>query len=80
MIFDTKIAIIVSTEIEGWQKLNVAARFSAAEFVSGHPESLGAPYQDASGTLYHSLIGEPILVYGATGPGTGARPRPCAEP
>lgn len=26
------------------------------------------PYEDASGTTYHALIGQPILIYGAEGP------------
>ena len=31
------------------------------------PECIGAPYEDGSGTKYLSLIGQPILIYGATG-------------
>jgi hypothetical protein len=26
---------------------------------------VGAPYEDGSGTLYHALIGQPILIFGA---------------
>ena len=31
--------------------------------------TVSAPYEDASGTPYHALIGEPILIYGADDPG-----------
>ena len=64
MQFDTKIAVVIRTDLEAWQKLNVAAFLSsgiAAEF----PECIGEPYSDGSGTRYMSLIGQPILIYGA---------------
>jgi hypothetical protein len=65
VIFDTKIAIVVASDLETWQKLNVAS-FLASGVAAAHPESIGQPYEDGSGTLYHALIGEPILIYGAT--------------
>ena len=64
MIFDTKVAIVVHTGLEGWQKLNVTA-FLASGIAAGYAESIGEPYEDASGTKYHALIGQPILIYGA---------------
>jgi hypothetical protein len=64
MQFDTKIAIIVRTDLEPWQKLNVAA-FLAGGIAASFPECVGAPYEDATGTKYLSLIGQPILIYGA---------------
>jgi hypothetical protein len=64
MQFDTKIAILIRTDLEAWQKLNVAA-FLASGIAAAFPECIGAPYEDGSGTSYHALIGQPILIYGA---------------
>jgi hypothetical protein len=63
MQFDTKIAIVVASNLETWQKLNVAA-FLASGIAAAHPDCIGQPYADGSGTAYHALIGEPILIYG----------------
>jgi len=64
MQFDTKIAIVVRTDLEPWQKLNVAS-FLSGGIAAAFPECIGAPYADGSGTQYLSLIGQPILIYGA---------------
>jgi hypothetical protein len=64
MQFDTKIAILIRTDLEAWQKLNVAA-FLASGIAAAFPESIGSAYEDGSGTSYHALIGQPILIYGA---------------
>jgi hypothetical protein len=64
MQFDTKIAIVIRSDLETWQKLNVAS-FLAGGIAAGFPECIGVPYEDGSGTQYHSLIGQPILIYGA---------------
>src|SRR5882672_7192279 len=64
MQFDTKIAVIIRTDLEPWQKLNVAS-FLAGGIAAAFPECVGEPYADASGTQYLSLIGQPILIYGA---------------
>ena len=64
MQFDTKIAVVVRTDLEAWQKLNVAS-FLCGGIAAAFPECVGAPYEDASGTKYLSLIGQPILIYGA---------------
>jgi len=68
MQFDTKIALVIRTDLEAWQKLNVAA-FLTSGIAAAFPECIGEPYEDGSGTPYHPLIGQPILVYGADGPG-----------
>jgi hypothetical protein len=68
MQFDTKIALVIRTDLEAWQKLNVAA-FLTSGIAAAFPDSIGEPYEDASGTPYHALIGQPILVYGADGAG-----------
>src|SRR3979490_2980676 len=64
MQFDTKIAVVIRTDLEPWQKLNVAA-FLAGGVAAAFPECVGQPYEDGSGTQYLSLIGQPILIYGA---------------
>ena len=64
MQFDTKIAVVIRTDLEAWQKLNVAS-FLAGGIAAAFPECIGDNYQDGSGTSYLSLIGQPILIYGA---------------
>jgi hypothetical protein len=64
MQFDTKIALVIRTDLGGWQKLNVAA-FLTSGIAAAFPECIGEPYADGSGTPYLSLIGQPILIYGA---------------
>ncbi len=67
MQFDTKIAVVIRIDLQVWQKLNVAA-FLTSGIAAAFPECIGDPYEDASGTKYLSLIGQPILIYGADGP------------
>ena len=64
MQFDTKIAVVVRSDLEPWQKLNVAS-FLSGGIAATFPECIGSPYEDSSGTRYLSLIGQPILIYGA---------------
>jgi hypothetical protein len=64
MQFDTKIAVVIRTDLEPWQKLNVAS-FLTSGIAAAFPECIGEPYADGSGTRYLSLIGQPILIYGA---------------
>jgi hypothetical protein len=64
MQFDTKIAVVIRTDLEAWQKLNVAS-FLISGIAAAFPECIGEPYADGSGTPYLSLIGQPILIYGA---------------
>ncbi len=67
MQFDTKIAVVIRTDLAPWQKLNVAA-FLTSGVAAAFPGCIGDPYADGSGTPYLSLIGQPILIYGADGP------------
>ncbi|MFZ0853183.1 MAG: DUF2000 family protein [Hyphomicrobiaceae bacterium] len=64
MKFDSKIAIVIRSDLESWQMLNVAA-FLASGIAAAYPDCVGEPYEDASGTRYHALIGQPILIYAA---------------
>ena len=67
MQFDTKIAVVIRSDLQAWQKLNVAS-FLTSGIAAAFPDCIGEPYEDASGTKYHALIGQPILIYGADGP------------
>ena len=72
MQFDTKIAVVIRTDLEAVaeaQRRFVPAGGIAAAF----PECIGEPYDDGSGTKYLSLIGQPILIYGADRPRCPAR-------
>jgi hypothetical protein len=62
--FDTKVALVIRSDLEPWQKLNVAA-FLASGIAAAFPNCIGEPYEDATGTRYYSLIGQPILIFGA---------------
>jgi hypothetical protein len=64
MQFDTKIAIVIRTDLEVWQKLNVAS-FLAGGIAASFPQCIGEPYEDGNATPYLPLIGQPILIYGA---------------
>jgi hypothetical protein len=68
MIFDTKIALIIRSDLETWQKINVAA-FLASGVAAEFPECIGEAYKDGSGTMYSRLFRQPVLVYGADSPG-----------
>ena len=65
--FDTKIAIVIRSDLEPWQKLNVAA-FLASGIAGAFPNCIGEPYEDASGTRYLALIGQPVLIYAGDRP------------
>ena len=64
MQFDTKIAVVVRTDLEVWQKLNVAS-FLAGGIAATYLDCIDDAYEDGSGTKYLALIGQPILIYGA---------------
>ena len=64
MRFDTKIGIVVRDDLAGWQALNVTA-FMAGAIAGGMPETIGKPYEDASGNAYLPMIRQPVLVYSA---------------
>lgn len=62
--FDTKVALVIRDDLAPWQKMNVAA-FLAGGVAASYPQSIGEPYEDASGNTYLRLIGQPILIYAA---------------
>ena len=51
MQFDTKIAVVIRSDLEAWQKLNVAA-FLTSGIAAAFPESIGEKYEDGSGPQY----------------------------
>jgi hypothetical protein len=64
MTFDTKIAVVIRTDLPVWQKLNVTA-FTVSG-VAGTVEGIvGKPYEDASGNLYLPMCIQPILIFEA---------------
>src|SRR4030095_9358647 len=67
MQFDTKIAVVIRTDLEPWQKLNVAS-FLAGGIAAAFPECIGEPYGHGAGTNSWPLVAQPILIYGADRP------------
>ncbi len=62
---DTKVGIVVRSDLQTWQKLNVAA-FLATGIAAAAPDTVGKSYEDASGNTYLPLIGQPIVIYEAS--------------
>ncbi len=58
--FPTRVAIVLRDDLEPWQIANVAAFLATG--VAADPELAGEPYVDADGTVYRSLLGQPIVV------------------
>ena len=65
MIYETKTALVIRSDLAGWQVANVAA-FLAGGLAGTHGHMMGEPYRDATGRAYSALIREPVFVYGAT--------------
>lgn len=62
---DTKIGIIVRTDLEVWQKLNVTA-FLSSGLAANVSESIGEAYEDGSENKYLRIFRQPVFVYMAT--------------
>lgn len=65
MIYETKTALVIRSDLAGWQVANVAA-FLAGGLAGTHGHMMGEPYKDAAGRAYSALIREPVFVYGST--------------
>jgi hypothetical protein len=65
MQFDTKIAVVLRNDLEGWQRMNVTA-FLVSGIAGTVPAVVGEPYRDASGNEYLPMFVQPVLVYEAT--------------
>lgn len=64
MTFDTKIAVILRSDLPPWQKLNVTA-FTISGIAATVPEVTGDPYEDGSGNQYLPMFKQPVLVFEA---------------
>lgn len=65
MSFPTKIAVVVRDDLPTWQRLNVCA-FLVSGVAAAVPELIGEPYEDADGTKYLAMFGQPVLVFEAS--------------
>jgi hypothetical protein len=63
--FPTKIAVVVRDDLPTWQRLNVCA-FLVSGVAAAVPELIGEPYEDADGTKYLAMFGQPVLVFEAS--------------
>ena len=68
MQFATKIAIVLRDDLAVWQKANVTA-FLVSGIAGTDPDTVGAPYSDATGNRYLPMFREPVLVYAADAAG-----------
>lgn len=60
--FDTKIAVLLRSDLEVWQRLNVTA-FLVSGLGPRVPEVIGEPYLDADETEYLPMFRQPVLVF-----------------
>jgi len=63
--FDTKIALVVRSDLALWQKLNVTA-FLTSGIVGTTEGIMGEPYRDSQGGVYHPLVIQPMIILAAT--------------
>lgn len=63
--FDTKLVVVLRDDLPTWQKLN-ATVFLVSGIAASDPNTVGEPYEDASGTRYLPMFRQPGLVFGAT--------------
>ncbi|MFH5208302.1 DUF2000 family protein [Antrihabitans spumae] len=59
---NTKIAVLLRDDLEGWQRLNVTA-FLVSGIAAAHPELIGDPYVDAGDAEYLAVFRQPVLVF-----------------
>ena len=76
--FDTKIAIVLRDDLEGWQRLNATA-FLVSAVAGSRPELLGEVYRDADGTEYLPMFGQPVLIFQAPAAVLGAARQRAVE-
>ncbi|WP_075975402.1 DUF2000 domain-containing protein [Actinokineospora bangkokensis] len=61
----TKFAVLLRDDLLPWQELNVTA-FLVSGLTAAHPDRVGDPYEDADGTEYLPMLGQPVLVLQGT--------------
>jgi hypothetical protein len=64
MVFDTKIAVVLRSDLEMWQKLNVTA-FTISGIAGTVEDIMGERYEDGSGNLYLPMLKQPVLIFEA---------------
>lgn len=65
-VFETKLVVILRDDLPVWQKIN-AAIFLVSGIAGTDPDTVGEPYEDASGGRYLPMFRQPALVFEATG-------------
>ncbi len=68
LVFDTKVAVVLESELALWQKVNVTA-FLVSGFAADDPSLVGEPYVDATGNQYLPMLRQPIVVYASDAAG-----------
>jgi hypothetical protein len=64
MRFNTKIAVVLREDLAVWQKLNVTA-FLVSGVAGTDADTIGEPYEDASGVRYLPMFRQPVLIFAA---------------
>ena len=64
--FDTKVAVIVRSDLAGWQRVNVSAFLISGVTAAAGSGAIGEAYLDADGNRYLPLLVQPVLVFEAT--------------
>lgn len=64
MTFDTKIAVVLRSDLPVWQKLNVTA-FTASALAAAVDDVMGENYEDGSGNIYLPMFKQPVMVFEA---------------
>jgi hypothetical protein len=72
-----KIAVVLRSDLEPWQRLNVAAFTTSG--VASQADAVGDEYRDASGDRYLPMFKDPVLVFGASGEEMTRTARRAAE-
>jgi hypothetical protein len=60
--FHTKIAVVLREDLAVWQKLNMTA-FLVSGVAGSDADTIGEPYEDASGQRYLPMFRQPVLVF-----------------
>lgn len=64
--FNTKIAVVLREDLAVWQKLNVTA-FLVSGVAGTDADTIGEPYEDASGFRYLPMFRQPVLIFAGRG-------------
>ena len=60
--FNTKIAVVLREDLAVWQKLNMTA-FLVSGVAGTDADTIGEPYEDASGHHYLPMFRQPVLIF-----------------